>query len=61
MPQRLSAGPTRPRNHPVVLRRTRRTPEAFWPGGSHPDAEILIPSVREALPHIVGLIERART
>ncbi|MFC7875013.1 isochorismatase family cysteine hydrolase [[Kitasatospora] papulosa] len=27
---------------------------------SHPDAEILIPSVREALPHIVGLIERAR-
>ncbi|KPC83946.1 MULTISPECIES: isochorismatase family cysteine hydrolase [Streptomyces] len=27
---------------------------------SHPDAEHLIPSVREALPHIVGLIERAR-
>jgi nicotinamidase-related amidase len=27
---------------------------------SHPDAEILIPSVREALPRIVGLIERAR-
>ncbi|MFC8225089.1 cysteine hydrolase family protein [Streptomyces sp. NPDC057287] len=26
----------------------------------HPDAEILIPSVREALPHVVGLIERAR-
>lgn len=26
----------------------------------HPDAEILIPSVREALPRIVGLIERAR-
>ncbi|MEU0300824.1 isochorismatase family cysteine hydrolase [Streptomyces sp. NPDC006175] len=27
---------------------------------SHPDAEILIPSVREALPRIVDLIERAR-
>ncbi|MBM7440236.1 cysteine hydrolase family protein [Streptomyces sp. HB132] len=26
----------------------------------HPDAEHLIPSVREALPHIVGLIGRAR-
>ncbi|MEV7108442.1 cysteine hydrolase family protein [Streptomyces atroolivaceus] len=28
---------------------------------NHPDAELLIPSVGEALPHIVGLIERART
>ncbi|MFE4215587.1 isochorismatase family cysteine hydrolase [Streptomyces sp. NPDC056844] len=27
---------------------------------SHPDADLLIPSVRDALPHIVGLIERAR-
>ncbi|WP_329237284.1 MULTISPECIES: isochorismatase family cysteine hydrolase [unclassified Streptomyces] len=26
----------------------------------HPDADRLIPSVREALPHVVGLIERAR-
>ncbi|MFD6276065.1 isochorismatase family cysteine hydrolase [Streptomyces sp. NPDC060209] len=27
---------------------------------SHPDAEILIPSVRQALPRIVALVERAR-
>ena len=27
----------------------------------HPDADLLIPSVREALPRIVGLIERARS
>lgn len=26
----------------------------------HPDADVLVPSVRKALPHIVGLLERAR-